>query len=51
MQSITLEVVFSLLTSLLFGERYTSIEGQGDYFPRWCVMHEEEEDESFEKAF
>jgi hypothetical protein len=47
MQSITLEVIFPLLTSLLFHEGYTSIEGRGDYFPRWCVVHEEEEDGSF----
>jgi hypothetical protein len=47
MQSITLEVVFPSLTSLLFREGYTSIEGRGDYFSCWCVVHEEEEDESF----
>jgi hypothetical protein len=47
MQSITLEMVFPSLTSLLFHKRYTSIEGRGDYFSRWCVMHEEEEDGSF----
>jgi hypothetical protein len=51
MQSITLEVVFSTLTSLLFHEGYTSFEGRGDYFPHWCVVHEEREDGSFVKAF
>jgi hypothetical protein len=47
MQSITSKVVFPSLTSLLFHEGYTNIEGRGDYFPRWCVVHEEEKDESF----
>jgi hypothetical protein len=50
MQSITLEVVFSSLTSLLFYEEYASIEEQGDYFPRWCVVHKEEKDVSFVKV-
>jgi hypothetical protein len=49
MQSITLKVVFSSLTSLLFHEGYISIEGRGDYFSCWCVMYKEEEDESFIK--
>jgi hypothetical protein len=44
-------VVFSSLTSLLFCEGYTSIEEQEDYFSYWCVVHEEEEDESFVKSF
>jgi hypothetical protein len=51
MQSITLKVVFSSLTSLLFYEGYISIEGREDYFSCWCVVHEEEKDESFVKAF
>jgi hypothetical protein len=46
-QSITLEVVFPSLTSLLFHEGYTSIEGREDYFSRWCVVHEKEKDKSF----
>jgi hypothetical protein len=50
-QSITLKVVFSSLTSLLFYTGYTSIEEREDYFSRWCVVHEEKEDESFVKSF
>jgi hypothetical protein len=34
-----LEDGFPSLTFLLFYEEYTSIEGQGDYFSRWCVMY------------
>jgi hypothetical protein len=47
MQSITLEIVFLSLTSLLFYEGYTSFEGREDYFSCWCIMHEKEEDGSF----
>jgi hypothetical protein len=50
MQSITLKVVFSSLTSLLFCEGYASIEGQEDYFSHWCVVYEEGKDRSFVKA-